>query len=375
MQNKKILVLYQDWEGWFLKNYNKFEYWFKNLDRAYDRKNDYYILSLSNIKRGIIKKEDNIKIELFKSASYRQIIDFFSFGKRIKQVIREQKPDYIYCPFLYLASLVPKSDKYRIIGFLRDKTPKMIKAGGGIRSIYGDIFYLLDYLALKNIDTLLYNGASLRDYAKKFGFKGKLIFSPRPVSDTEYFEDCKPDEIINKYDLNDKKVILTIARLTKGKNIDLGIKSIKRLPSDYAYLIVGEGNEKENLIEIARKNGVSERVFFAGFVKHENIWSYYKVADIFWLLSKSNFEGTPNVLQESLFAKVPCIVSKIPAMKNIIDDKETGLILKTWQAKELAEKTMDLLENDKLYKQIQENGYRKVIEYTKKNVKVKDLFL
>jgi len=62
-------------------------------------------------------------------------------------------------------------------------------------------------------------------------------------------------------------------------------------------------------------------------------------------------------------------------MKNIIDDKETGLILKTWQAKELAEKTMDLLENDKLYKQIQENGYRKVIEYTKKNVKVKDLFL
>ena len=367
---KKILVLYQDWDDWFLNAYDKFEHWFKDKDGAYDENNEYYILALGRHNK-ILQPEDNVKVELFKSSPTKQIFDLVRFRNRLKEVINEFKPDYIYSPFVYLLSTVPRGN-YKVIGFLRDITAEMVKSKGGIRKIAGNIFHILDYLAFKKIDILLYNSPYLKNYALKLGFKGKLVFAPRDVVDKEFFDNANPREILEKYNLTNKKVILTVARLTKEKNIEMGIKAMKYLPEDYVYLIIGEGQEEKNLKTLAKTLDVDDRIIFVGFVKHKDLWKFYKVADVFWLLSKT--EAFPNVLLESWFAKVPIIVSNIPQLSAIIKDGITGIILKSWDEKELAEITLNLINNDSLYKTLQHGGYEEYKKYSKLSKKVINIF-
>ena len=357
-----------------MNNYSKFEHWFKDKDGAYDENNKYYILSLGNF-NDILYPEFNITVEIFKSSPVTQLFDLIKFKKRLKEIIEEFKPDYIYVPFLYLGSTIPKGySNFKVISFLRDITAEMVKAKGGIRKIFGNLFYFLDYLALKNTDILLYNSPYLENYAKKLGYKKKLIFNPRTITDKEYFEKADGNKVIKKYNLEEKKVILTVARLTKEKNIEMGIKALKYLPEEYVYVIVGEGPEKENLKKLCKKLNVKDRVIFTGFVEHKYIWDYYKAADIFWLLSKSNFEGIPNVILESWYAKVPIIVSKIDAL-SFIKNEVTGLVLKSWKEKELAKKTNFLLNNPKTYQKLCDFGYKEVTSIIKKHIHIKDLFV
>ena len=379
--NKKILVLYQDWDGWFLdrEQYKKFEHWFKYKDKAYDKNNYYYILSLGRENR-VLKLEENIEVEIIKSSPVKQIIDLFKFKRRVTEIIEDFEPDYVYVPFLYLASSLPNkvNRRYKVIGFLRDITPEMIKAKGGIRRIGAYVFYLLDYLAMKRIDILFYNSPHLKDYALRMGFSKKLIFAPRDIVDKEYFSssvvDNLKEKLLNKYNLKDKKIILTIGRLTPEKNIEMGIKTMKHLPEDFVYLIVGEGFYRDHLERLVRRYGVEDRVFFLGYIPHQRIWSVYKLADIFWLLSKTNFEGIPNVILEAWYSKVPVVVSNIPAFKCLVRNNETGVVLRNFDERELAEKTMEILKDEELYRRLVTGGYEEMKRITSKHIGVKELF-
>ncbi|HIQ39378.1 MAG TPA: glycosyltransferase [Methanothermococcus okinawensis] len=379
--NKKILVLYQDWDGWFLdrEQYKKFEHWFKYKDKAYDKNNYYYILSLGRENR-VLKLEENIEVEIIKSSPVKQIIDLFKFKRRVTEIIEDFEPDYVYVPFLYLASSLPNkvNRRYKVIGFLRDITPEMIKAKGGIRRIGAYVFYLLDYLAMKRIDILFYNSPHLKDYALRMGFSKKLIFAPRDIVDKEYFSssvvDNLKEKLLNKYNLKDKKIILTIGRLTPEKNIEMGIKTMKHLPENFVYLVVGEGFYRNHLERLVRRYGVEDRVFFLGYIPHQRIWSVYKLADIFWLLSKTNFEGIPNVILEAWYSKVPVVVSNIPAFKCLVRNNETGVVLRNFDERELAEKTMEILKDEELYRRLVTGGYEEMKRITSKHIGVKELF-
>ena len=366
----KILVIYQDWNDWFTKDYARFEYWFKKLDGGYDIKNEYHVFAFGNISK-TFQPEKNLKVTLIKSSPKKQLLDLFKFRKTLSDLIRKFKPNYIYSPFIYLLSVVPKSSKYKIVGFLRDNTPKMIASKGGIRILFSKIFSYLDSKAFKNIDILLFNSFNLRKYAKSNNYTGKLVYSPRLVQDIN--EMNKKSTITrNSLGLNDKKIILTVARLSSEKNLEMNLKALQKLDNNYILLLVGEGPEKQNLVKLAKKLEIVDRIKFIKSVPHKKIWDYYKLANIFWLMSKT--EGLPNVLNEALYAEVPVIVSKIPEMKDLIKHQKTGLILKSWKADELAQTTEFLMSNNKLYVNIQKQGKLKIDKTLKKHVKLIEVF-
>lgn len=369
-KGKKVLVLYQDWGNWFEFNYQKFEYWFKKLDGAYDINNEYYFLAFGNENK-VIKNEKNIFIKIIKSSPQRQLIDLKKLKKEVKKVIKDFKPEFIYSPYIYLLSIVPKSNKYKTIGYLRDITGMMILSNKNIKALFGTVFFALDYIAFKKIDLILYNRKSLAGYMKKLSFNGEKRYNPRPIADMEYFTKQSFVDVEKKFNLKNKKVILTVARLSAEKNLEMGIKALKDMPKEYVYLIIGEGHLKSNLQNLVESLKLTSRVKFVGYIEHKFVWDFYKVADVFWLLSKT--EAMPNVLQEAFYAKVPVVVSKIEAMKNIVDDK-TGIFLKTWDENELAKKTINLFQDKKKYKLIQNNQNKKVVMIVKQNKKVKDFF-
>lgn len=370
-KKKKILVLYQDWGNWFVNDYSVFEHWFKGLDGGYNEHNEYYIFSLGNYDKSF-QKEKNVYVELFKSTPKRQFADLFKYRKRLKEIIKEFEPDYVYSPFIYLLSTVLKSEKYEIIGFLRERTAYFYNRAPLHKKFFANIFYVLDFLAMKKIDILLYNSKELKKYALKLGYKDKFQFCTRPLLDLNQFSKNKQNKIIKKYSLENKKIILTVARLSPEKNLDIAIKTLKYLPENYVYIIIGMGSEEERLKTIVLEDKLAGRVIFINQIKHKELWNYYKIAKIFWLISST--EGRPNVIQEAFYAKLPCVVSNIKPFKELIADGNTGLIIKEIDSRLLADNTLQLISNKKKYNKIKLESFKEVKKIMKYNLELKSLF-
>ena len=111
----------------------------------------------------------------------------------------------------------------------------------------------------------------------------------------------------------DKKVVASISRLTKEKNIELCIQAVKNLPEDI-YLMIGGGGPSENSLKaLVTELNLENRVRFLGEIEHKNVFKYMGAADIFLVPSvtetqgltafEAAFMGTPIVAVESDVSK------------------------------------------------------------------------
>jgi len=113
------------------------------------------------------------------------------------------------------------------------------------------------------------------------------------------------------------KTILCISRLEKYKGIQYIIKVLPRLESDVALEIIGKGPYKENLVKLAEKLNVSNRVKFFQELPRSELLRKYTNADVFVLLSKHEAYGLS--VAEALCAGTPCIVANTSALAEWVD--------------------------------------------------------
>lgn len=119
----------------------------------------------------------------------------------------------------------------------------------------------------------------------------------------------------------------TISELHKNKGLDIAIKGIAPLLKEnpnIGFYIIGNGEEKDALVKIAKSLNIASQVIFMGFV--ENARQYLKAFDIFTLSSRK--EGFPYTLIEAGFARVPVIATDVGGIPEIIKNLETGLLIK-----------------------------------------------
>ena len=104
--------------------------------------------------------------------------------------------------------------------------------------------------------------------------------------------------------------VVTIAELTANKGLRYGIEAVSILKSenvDTEYLIIGDGEQRIELEDVAMEFGVEDRVRFAGFVSDAP--KYLKAFDVFLLPSTK--EGMPYVLLEAAAAGLPIITTTV----------------------------------------------------------------
>jgi len=91
-------------------------------------------------------------------------------------------------------------------------------------------------------------------------------------------------------------VILAAGRLSDQKDFGTLIRAVALLPEDFRLIVLGEGEGRSQLEELADQLGVGARVDLHGFVP--NPYPYFRAADVFVLSSR--WEGLPTVLIEAL---------------------------------------------------------------------------
>lgn len=146
--------------------------------------------------------------------------------------------------------------------------------------------------------------------------KIKTIYSPIDVEDIKKLS--KKEVSLNC----DKDCIkfITIGRLDYGKNHKMMINSFSKIYNKKTILyILGEGELKNELLNLVSKLNLNERVIFLGF--DNNPYKYLNQSDIFLFTSK--FEGFPTVLIEALACNLPIISTDCPnGPREILDSIE-----------------------------------------------------
>ena len=128
-----------------------------------------------------------------------------------------------------------------------------------------------------------------------------------------------------------KCTFLTVSRLVKQKGIDRFIRIHKRLIDEgisHIVVVIGDGEEKQNLYVLAQKLNVENSFIFLG--KKENPYPYIKLADYFTLLSY--YEGYGMVIEEAKILNKPIIVTKTAALE-AVRDYEKKLIIENDEEK------------------------------------------
>jgi glycosyltransferase involved in cell wall biosynthesis len=123
-------------------------------------------------------------------------------------------------------------------------------------------------------------------------------------------------------------VVGIVGRLTQVKNHMMFLEAAKGLMEtargpDLRFLIVGDGELKEALMNQARKLGLSQRVAFSGWQK--DMGSVYRAMDVVALTSLN--EGTPVTLIEAMAAAKPVVgteVGGVPDLLGPVDKRESG---------------------------------------------------
>jgi phosphatidyl-myo-inositol dimannoside synthase len=102
-----------------------------------------------------------------------------------------------------------------------------------------------------------------------------------------YGAGAKNLELLHRYGLTGKTVIMTLGRLSeheKYKGVDEILELMPALLKDIpniAYLIVGDGTDRKRLEEKARSSGIHGRVVFAGYIPESEKADHYRLADAY----------------------------------------------------------------------------------------------
>jgi L-malate glycosyltransferase len=144
-------------------------------------------------------------------------------------------------------------------------------------------------------------------------------------------------------DLLPRPRVIFTGRLHPQKSLPLLLEAWAKVvrQSEANLILVGPGNDRQRLIELAASLGISDRVQFVGAV--DSPAESLRAADIFVLPSVA--EGMSNSLLEAMATALPCVVSGIGGNTDLVADGQTGRLVAQPTAEAWSNTILELLEN------------------------------
>lgn len=259
----------------------------------------------------------NLQFDYFKSRS--PMWGRIKLSAALLKFLWQQRPDRVFCGHINLAPLVRSicqqlSIPYTILTYgkevwepLPQQYQKALKQASSIWTISR---YSRDMLCASN-------GIDPKQVQLLPCCVDGNVFTPGP----------KPKESIDRYGLADAKVLMTVARLWSGdiyKGVDVTIRALPAIAKVFPnvkYLVIGRGDDRPRLAQLAQDLGVSDRVIFAGFVPTADLPAHYRVADAYIMPSQ---EGFGIVYLEAMASGIPVLSGDADGSADPLQDGRLG---------------------------------------------------
>ncbi|NLY76504.1 MAG: glycosyltransferase family 4 protein [Tissierellia bacterium] len=211
---------------------------------------------------------------------------------------------------------------------------------------------------------------SMKNFLEEQGTITDVKVVPTGIEEDDFKCDLNKVKDIRKKYLKDKDYIFcTVSRLGKEKNISFilkGLKIFKERKGDcFRFLIVGDGDQREELEKEVESLGIEDNVVFCGNIEHKEIRNYYHACDLFLFASQSETQGI--VLLEAMAAGLPVVAVYGSGVCDVIENGVNGFMthmdVNAWE-----EKIERIVENEPMRRQMERNAISKAEQYLSCNI-------
>lgn len=196
--------------------------------------------------------------------------------------------------------------------------------------------YLTLFLCDKTVEELIVPTKKTYDlFKEKYKVKRDVHIIPSGIDVTRFYSENIDKKLVLdlKKELNIKKddfVILYVGRIAKEKNIEFLINNLKDILKKVPkarMIIVGDGPDVNDLVNLAHKNKLDKHITFTGKVPWNDVPKYYQLANVFVTSSTTETQGLTVI--EAMAAEKPVVAIKDESFLLVMTDKQDGLFFET----------------------------------------------
>lgn len=295
-------------------------------------------------------------------------------AKRIEKAVLADKPDVIqtHSPMFNALAAIKVGKKYNIPVTYEVRALWEDAAVDTGKTTEGSFKYrtikAIEQRAFEKVDAISCICQGLKaDIIKRGIPEGKLFVTPNAVDINNFKPSYHRDkELEQSLNLLGKKVVAFVGTFFKYEGLSYAIEAMKTIAKtrdDIHLLLVGAGNEFENLKQQVDDANLNEWVTFVGRVPFDQVSRYYSLADVMVFPRESirlTELVTPLKPLESMAQFKPVIASDIGGHRELIIDGETGFLFPADDAKALASKITATIDNKELLTKVSDAGLQYV---------------
>jgi glycosyltransferase involved in cell wall biosynthesis len=192
---------------------------------------------------------------------------------------------------------------------------------------------------------------------------GRIRVIQNGVDTTRFFPRPKRADLIQRYGLGARRVLLSVGRLVARTGVDKVLEALPQVLErhpDLAFLIVGQGPYRGALEATVRALSLADHVVFANAVPTDELADHYALADVFAQPSRAmddgDTEGFGSVFLEANACGKPVIAGRAGGVADAVGHEDNGVVVDGTDARAVATGLCRLLEDPKLYERLQAGG-------------------
>ena len=192
-----------------------------------------------------------------------------------------------------------------------------------------------------------------------------------------------PETAKAKFGIEDRKVLSTFGLLGEGKNIETGLRSLRKIVEhtpNALYLIIGRTHPnliidgvdtyREKLEAIVNELDLHDNVRFINqYLETEELLSYLQATDIYLFTSKDPNQAVSGTFSYAMSCACPIVASKIPHTKEVLTE-DSGILVDIGNEEQFAEAAIKLLSDENLREEMGKNAFRKTRACSWENIAI-----
>ena len=244
--------------------------------------------------------------------------------RTIKRLIGTFNPDLVDVHYLYPDAC----GAARIIG--PHSLPLVCTARGSDVKYFGRIPAIRDQIrkALESVDQVHAVSKDLAENMKSLGLYHGHVKVIRNGVDPEVFHPMSRIRARRKLGLPESGCLaVCVAHLVDEHRQDLLVDALhrKETPKDISLLLIGDGDLQGSLRRKIDHYGLKERVRMVGEVPNRNVPEWLAASNFSVLMSRR--EGCPNIVLESSACGIPCLLTDLPEMREMVQCGHDGVLV------------------------------------------------